>query len=934
MANPAVDPNAPQNIPPHRDVRDGIPMQQQAGLDKIKEENTREATDNEVWPDALQTKVSEIEGEKDEAGNPKLEYIDTEGGKYVQLERDTNPQLYDYLNRVKEFQGSSENKEYAELQADIHDADIMKRDGDIPGLRDVKFAEQYKDSVLIRTNDGKHTVVNKQLAPDSFEKASELAQTSQGIRDSEKDGYKNTVDDVYSNDQIANAKIGPENEVGPGLIRAEIPVGGDDVRKVVVAKDLNPNLYNRLSGSYADFTDQDGKINDARKDSELPELGETSPLDMETTEKVEGSEEKLTVSGLAWRDTMTKWKDGIADGSIKGDDDRAKLYNALRGKTAVDDGMNMMRLDIQTGKSTTPVNNLDVAAIIDEAKLDTKIADMLGSEAVQKDYRAAQDEALKKLPDADKVHDKLSEMAFSEDYVKHIADLKKNGKEDIAEADIGRVYENLAAFDEDEAAKFAQSTMLNGMTVDLNDIMGDPAKVSDENQAQATKDAMTVMMSTLKKGGIDIPRRTVETMDKFVNEFLGDKQQAKAFNEVLQELGDKFIKNGQLSEADLEKVANSNDKPIFKALNEKSNGGALSVIAEMNNNGMLGSMGGAISLASGVYQLTGKGGTLADTPEERLAIAKEFVSFLGAGQHFVNLGTNITDKTITSGANKMFGLDKTLPQIFSSDQATPNPKYTDAVGDAFIKNFNEVLDKAEIDGNTTLRDRLDISEEQANQIEKGMKEGYVKDPKLAGSNALTRGVGATLRVLDAGANVFGGVADTVLGGLAIKKGVDGNDPGGIASGALQVAAGTFTLAGGAAQGAALVGSTIGRALAGPLLGVGAVLGTVAFLPFMIIEDEKNSKRMDAHREDLRNLFADLDGQGVLMGDGAKKFEYLDEYIYNYGQRDAPDDKSIFDYRRDEYDFWLKEGHLPSPGFDDVEHHDYDGDGPNLDSQMD
>ena len=79
-------------------------------------------------------------------------------------------------------------------------------------------------------------------------------------------------------------------------------------------------------------------------------------------------------------------------------------------------------------------------------------------------------------------------------------------------------------------------------------------------------------------------------------------------------------------------------------------------------------------------------------------------------------------------------------------------------------------------------------------------------------------------------------------------------------------------------------------------------------------------------------------QNTLSEDHIKKI--VDTYkdrpaeIDRYGQRDAPDDQSIFEYRSDEYDFYVQEGHLPEDGWDNFEHEDYGGDGSNLETKMD
>ncbi|AGT08890.1 hypothetical protein [Paracoccus aminophilus] len=924
-----------------KDQQPNVPQPAPSATDKVPaaapETPIRKGTDNETWPDPLKGGVEKVPGQLDKDGKPVLQFHDERTGADVQIDRETNPLLYDYLGRVESFQSWYPNTEYAKIQQDEFGAEVLKRDDTpptIPDLKDVDFAESRGGSITIADKDGKRTVVNKELTPETYKAATELAKSVEGIRMSEQHGYKNETGGTYSDKQIDGAVIGPANEVGPGLIRAEIPNDSGEKQKVVVSKDVNPGLYDRLEAAYKGFSGDAKKVDDTRGGPGLTKLDELDPLNMKTSEsKSKDDDTKLTVSELAWRDTLNKWKDGIQDGSIGADDDRAKLYNALRGQAAAESGMPFVSLDVSLGQSTTDVTGADISKIVDRGKLDTKVNELFGKESVQKDYLAAQTEALKKLPNADEIHKKLSETAFSEEYVKHIADLKNKGQDGVAQADIARTYAGLAAFSPEEAGKFAQSTFLNGMTVDLDKIMSTPGAVSEENEALATKDTLASVLATLKKGGVDVPRRLVDTLDKFVNEFMGDKQQVKSFNAVLQELGDTFNKTGTLTQADIEKVANSKGKEIFKALNEKSDGAALSLLGELNSNGTLGSIGGAISLASGIYQAAGKGGSLADTPEERLAVAKDFVSFLGAGQHFANLGSNIIDKVKGTNANKMLGLDKTLPQIFSTDKPSGGKPFTTEANDKFMAAFDKAIDQAAANGTYNLESRANLSATDMEQVKKGMIDGYVKNPELPGSSNVSRWASAALRVMDAGANMFAGVADMVLGGLSLKKGVDGKDPAKISTGALQVAGGLFTFAGGGASAAALAGSAVGRALAGPFLGIGAVIGTVAMLPQMIIDDIKHNNQMNGYRDNVKDLFADLEKQGLLTEDGKKRFDFLNDYIYNYGQRDAPDDQSIFDYRREEYDFYAGKGHLPEAGFDPVKHEDYKGDGPNLDTTL-
>lgn len=670
-----------------------------------------------------------------------------------------------------------------------------------------------------------------------------------------------------------------------------------------------------------------------RRSAGLPLMSETDVIALETTTADPNDKNrKLTVGELTWQNLVNDWKTGISNGSIGKDDDRANLYNALRAQAAKENGLNMVTLDMSMGQSTAKVNGEDFASIIDGKKLDEQTKALFGSESVQKDFQAQQSKALDALPDKDAVLEKLEKMAFSEEYSRYIAELKTDKKDSLAQDDIGKVYASLAAFDPEKAAQFSQHMMIDATTMDLDKLLADPSGINDENTVLATQDTIKTLLTALKKGGVDMTRRTVET-ERFVQEFLGNKQTAKAFGEALKELGATFAKNGTVTDADINKVMG---KDIYKTLGEGAHGSMLKTITELNGNGALGSAGGLISLASGIYQIAGKGGTLADTPEERLAIAKDFVSVLGAGQHFVNLGSNIIDSVRGTHVNQMLGLDKSLPQIFGKDApggAGRNMGLIEGDLHKLLTDFSNAVEATPIDSQDKLAKKLELTREQWTQLNDGFRDGFAKNPGLNGSTPTSRSVSAFLRVMDAGANTFTGVADIVLGGLKIKSGLASNDKVAVAQGAITVAAGAFNFAGGGAQMAALLGSNAARAIAAPLLWIGAAL-TVALTPFLIVEDIKHNNRMDAHRDDLQQLFADLDKQGLLTEDGLERYEFLDAYMYNYGQRDAPDDETIFDFRKEEYEFFADGGYLPSPGFDDVEHVDYGGDGSNLQTRMD
>ncbi|MEL7612240.1 hypothetical protein AAGW18_07025 [Vreelandella titanicae] len=679
------------------------------------------------------------------------------------------------------------------------------------------------------------------------------------------------------------------------------------------------------------------ELDTARRDHDLPAFSDVDIQSMETSETdPDDSSRKLTVSELTWQNLIEEWKTGIEDGSIDKNDERAQFYRALRAQGALENGLDLVGLDMSEGLSLDNVTGEDLSSIIDGEKLDESLGELFASEAVQEDYQATQADAIDKVANKDAIASQLEETAFSEEYINYINDLRESGQGELAEQDISRTYNALSAMfpateESDKAAEFAQSLQLDSMITDLNDLIANPDQINDANTATATQDVVKMVLTALKRAGVDIPRRTAETIDKFVNEFLDDKQTAKNFGKALQELGDRFQKNGSITQSDIDGLLKNG---VYKALNEQTNGGMMALIGTLNSNGALGTTGGLISLASGIYQLAGGASKLADSHEARMAVAKEFISFLGASQHFVNLGSNIWDKAKGTNVNTMLGLDKTLPQIWADDKVKGKAPAPDAhTWERFSENFQQIIDDAPVGDQKALAKKLDISYEDAKKIVEGAQNGYAKNPALPDATTTTRTVSSFLRVLDGAANSATGALDIALGGLMIKRGVDSGDGATIGQGAVTVAAGAFGLAGGASSLAALKGIAVARAVTGPLFWISAGL-TVATLPFTIVQDIKRTNALEGHKADLKELFSSLDEDGLLTEDGLTRYEFLEAYVRSYGQRDAPDDESIFDYRSDEYEFYVEEGHLPNSTWDDFEHEDYAGDGNNLDTQMD
>src|SRR5690606_10882516 len=104
------------------------------------------------------------------------------------------------------------------------------------------------------------------------------------------------------------------------------------------------------------------------------------------------------------------------------------------------------------------------------------------------------------------------------------------------------------------------------------------------------------------------------------------------------------------------------------------------------------------------------------------------------------------------------------------------------------------------------------------------------------------------------------------------------------------------LAGGVASSLGLLKSLqFVKAAAAPSFLVSAVLSIATVIPD-IINDIKKTDQIRSYRTDMQEFMIQLNDQGLLTEDGLDKFRFLDSYMASYGQRDAPDGVSIFDYR--------------------------------------
>jgi len=869
------------------------------GLSSSEDAGYKRASDNEVWPPYAGTTVGPV----DEVG-PGLIRFESNGQKMV-VARDDNPKLFDYLAGLHAVYTDPGKK--AVVEGELNNGAVLAdANTPLPGLNDYKnfsWNNDQKDHILTyELHDGTKVVVSSDVSPELFKSVATANDTWAKIHTSEGEGYKL----AGPNDFLKNTDItfGSPDELGDGLIRYETSEG-----KVIVSKELSPQLYDDVAAKWEAWSAS--SVDDTRAKHNLPKADDLDVLNLDTGVHADEKDDKsptLSVSELATTQLSDTYREGVKNGSIPKDDPRAKLVRALEAQAAYQNGHGITGYEEakrpfgttwrEFDDKQTELTSADMHDIIDGKAVQKQIGELFNDPTVQADYKSKMDEAINKLPNKDEIKQKLLDLTSNPDYVLYLKDLQSQGKTYEAQKDLSDTLTSLSLFDPAAASKAAQNIQADGLTTDLNAILSDPSKISDENKELATKDLFGLLKGVLKGNVLDLPRRTQETLEKFLNEGLQGKEKSAAVTKALEELGAVYQKNGVISEADL-KTALS--KPYIPVADRGMLG---EVFNTLNSKGILGSLGAGVSLFSGIYQLVGKGGKLGETPAQRMTIAKDFLSFAGGSSHFVRLGDKIGESLGKGGLVDFLGLDKTLPEIWGkTGMQEPNFEFRvselpsdvkakiatalDAVPDSqydgIAKMFGEG-DKAVTEATEGLATHLDDGLAAAGAA----KLGASKSAKIAGS---------VIKVLGPATDIAGGFADIVLGALAIKSGVKDKDPLAQAAGGLQVAGGAFGASAGVLGAAALFGAGTAAALTGPLFLVGVVLAVVGGIIGYFVDHNKKQKATEKEND----WYRDLAGDGLLQDNWADKVEYAHYEIHHYGGRDAPTDDSIFRFQQSEWE---------------------------------
>lgn len=934
-------------------------------------DKTRVATDNEVWPDARKVELVDTKGQPGDA------LVFRADGETVVVEQGTNPGLYDYIQALGQMAGPQMNtlrqrderilrgkdtvplqdlKEITRWMVDGKTLTFTAKDKDGNGIaisreltpelfdqvealqkgnedgyalrtddtplsgEDMAKAEilppNLKEGFIGLTIDGNKIHVSEAVTPELYDQITSYQASQKDIAASERDGYKEAGATDYPDDDDIT-RWGMADEFGNGIIRFETENGD----KFVVSEHVNAPLYDRIVAK-AEGT-QAEQVAKLREEYGLPPASELDVMSQETDAAVDdkdASKGKLTVAELATRSLIEEYQKGVDDGSIGKDDPRAKLVRALEAKSASQNGRGITGYEETQGlfggtwresdDHQTQLTGKDMGDIIDGHAVDISLEALFSDPTISKDYTAKLENALGRIDGAG-VESKLDDLIFGKDskYMEYIAELKEQGLAHAAQVDIAQTVQSLSILNPEKGQQAAAQLQTNALTMDLNNLVANPDLISQVNQTQAMKDLFGLLKS-VKAEALDMPRRTIETIDKFIEGFINgnipEKDVMKAVNGAAQEA---MQNGGHIPKESLEKY-----KAFIPAADQE---GFMGFMGKLNSMGILGSLGGGVSLISGIYQLAGRGGQLADTPRERLAIAKDFISFVGATQHFAALGDSITKAL--GGTSKMadiLGLKQTVPEIWGDKGLNGGalrdsvPKNAYVLPDVEMQDWNKFTaetTKAINDAGDRVKTGTGVNgskfvEKLDDVVVDGVQSTFETQAKAAGLSSLDsfKNIGKTVsRVLGPVADTVGGVVDVVLGAFTIKDAIASDSDLGKAAGSLQVIGGAASLAAGGvgiATAFGLGGAALGAA-AGPLFLVGAAFAAIGGIVSYFLDHEKKQKATDAEGQWYKDLAAD----GLLFDDWGDKVEFARYAAYRYEDRDTPDNESIFDFQKAEWD---------------------------------
>lgn len=709
---------------------------------------------------------------------------------------------------------------------------------------------------------------------------------SEAPKDILADGYRQFgKDDRVVYEDIKNVSY--PGEYKDGWLRFETKDGG----KFAVDKTNAPDVYALAERSYLDVGQQ--TIDNARDRAKLDPTAKTDVFSLETSEEVDGHKLKVGDAAMKLMIDEIKGKKDLFDGSPQ-----AEFLRMVEARSAVTNGKFIHpvyenRHISVGGRTKTETENLlklepvDMKEMLDEGKINQRLDALMRDEQVSALYQKSLKEAVGKVPEEDRksMADKLAKVVESPDYVQEIGKLPK-WDQPRAQADVEDAISQLGLLDSDRAKSAGQKFAMNALARDIDAGLADDS-FTPEAEVDGVEAGLGAVTNAMEKA--KLPVDLTEQIKEFLGK--GGDDAKRDFAKVTAQLR----KDGYAPE-DIDKAFANVDFASDKKDSIRN------LISNLDNSGLLPSVSGAIGIASTVRGLVKDG--LGETPEEKLAVAGGIIGMVGSLPDAKKLLSNL-GKGIDGSSLDLLGVDKQVKENIGVDTRYGNQAVS-AVG-----------------GNVAATDIPPTDIANRDQIVKGIEQ-------TAGDAAkgnLSRISASTLKVLSDYSGKAGGVLGVVTGGMEAAAAFNGDSSPaekaeavlGVVSGTLELApdvlkAGSRFVAAVGGQAAGAVAERVVGAITRGLGPVGMLLSVASELVSVFVNNAKDKKEASEQYD----WFKKLGDDGVTHGDWNLKYDYAvttlnsfgnaRDYIHNlrelrgadWGGRQAPGDRSIFDFHREEF----------------------------------
>ncbi|KAA0019813.1 hypothetical protein F0A16_05695 [Salinicola corii] len=835
------------------------------------------------------------------------------------------------------FSKLPEDAEIPESLSDIklvNESDLKKDQYKIFSSEDgPAYAIQRKDDeIRFETQDGKRYLVSKENNPEAFDQLKTLHTEWGDVKEAISDGAKLLSPDDNIPVLTGDTKV---KMLSDGVKLIDIPERG----QYVVMEDYTSEHYSIITSDQVSL--QTDAVDDAFADAGLPKGEETDIMMAETTE------DGKSVSELYQEYMEEAYKD------LPKDSKKAKYMRLLEAENMLSGGFQYLPYNTGPGRyggseteyadGMSELKAADARGMLDEGTLGDELAGLLTDEDIIADSEKFLDDAVDKIKNKDELEDKIADSMLDESYLETIESLGEDHAEG-AQSRFSSDLEGLKLLNADRAEEVQNTLKFRVPISELNEIYKEGVDgVGEDNLLNASGDVASSLLQGIvttlfgTKRGVDVYNKIIngEKVDVTPEERKKLDVIKSAHQALTNALNDQAGRNLEsdngrspkpLSIDDIDKAIDKANVPLDQR------GGVKGLLGGLVKSGTLSGAGGLVSMAAGIYKMSDGGLSLGETENERIEVARNFLSLVGVTPSLLNM-TNEVYKGLSGnpGMGDALGIGKNLKDTWNKNFPTNSdapPKSSipsefvhpdfDFGKESFSKDIWGQVSENLGETVTPVEDNLsELSDDEQDRVRRNI-DSIAKDirgPDIPDLDKKTKTqlVGGSLSLLGGLADAGGGTLDIVLG----ARGLDdlrknGGEPIEFAQRSLQVGSGSFSSVMGLSSASEALGIApqiatrvaAAAGLAGSVLGfVGAILGGV----MAALADKKK----EGVTEDIRDVFRDLSDDGVTEDDWGDKFNFTIHVEYSKstehdGRRDAlfeswfPEDIPTWEAQPDKY----------------------------------